>query len=362
MPGTYHQTMYPLALTLLLVGCSGRTVPAAPTGPAPDHFVLEDVRLPGGQAIAIEIAAGRIVGVDTPASPSVPVVDGHGHYVVPGIIDSHVHLDYLPVAPEHAQGGVVAAVDLASPLAFVARPQPLRLLGAGPMVTPVGGYPTLSWGGPTYGIECATPEQARAAVRTVRAGGAGIVKVPVSPTDGLTDPLLIAAVDEAHRLGMPVVAHALTDADAARARAAGVDVLAHTPTQTLSEDTVQAWSDGTVISTLRAFGGSSAAVDNLRRLRAAGATVLYGTDLGNTSTPGVDAGELDLLEAAGMDAPAILEAMTTAPAGLWGWDDLGRIAVDKAASLLLVPTDPAVDPSALVGPATVYIDGVRVSP
>ena len=37
--------------------------------------------------------------------------------------------------------------------------------------------------------------------------------------------------------------------------------------------------DGVVISTLEAFGGRSSTVENLRQLRAAGATVLYGTDI-----------------------------------------------------------------------------------
>ena len=46
-----------------------------------------------------------------------------------------------------------------------------------------------------------------------------------------------------------------------------------------------------VVSTLAAFGGSPAAVDNLRRLHAAGATVLYGTDLGNTRDAGPSAEE-----------------------------------------------------------------------
>ena len=54
-----------------------------------------------------------------------------------------------------------------------------------------------------------------------------------------------------------------------------------------------------MISTLAAFGGSDAAIENLRQLRAAGVTVLYGTDLGNQRDAGPSADELALLRRAG---------------------------------------------------------------
>ena len=57
-------------------------------------------------------------------------------------------------------------------------------------------------------------------------------------------------------------------------------------------------------------------VDGLvRDAVAAGATVLYGTDFGNTSHLGVDPAEIAALQAAGLDGAAILAAGTSAPAG-----------------------------------------------
>ena len=44
-----------------------------------------------------------------------------------------------------------------------------------------------------------------------------------------------------------------------------MDVLAHCPTSYLSDQTIELWSSRTIIPTLHAFGGSSTAVDNLRR-------------------------------------------------------------------------------------------------
>ena len=113
-----------------------------------------------------------------------------------------------------------------------------------------------------------------------------------------------------------------------------------------------------MVSTLRAFGGSAAAVDNLRRLREAGAVVLYGTDFGNTRTAGIDRAELELLGHAGLDAEAIVAAGTTAPAEWWGLDGLGAIEVGAEASFLLYDRDPTADPRDLASPDVVVLRGV----
>jgi imidazolonepropionase-like amidohydrolase len=149
----------------------------------------------------------------------------------------------------------------------------------------------------------------------------------------------------------------LSDADAARAAAAGVDGLAHTPVAPLSEATVAAWSGGFVISTLGAFGGSAATIDNLRRLRGAGAAVLYGTDFGNTTVAGIDARELTLLGQAGLDGRAIADALGPTPAQIWGLADAGAIRVGAPASFLLLAADPSVDPSVWARPDAVWFAG-----
>jgi imidazolonepropionase-like amidohydrolase len=164
----------------------------------------------------------------------------------------------------------------------------------------------------------------------------------------------------AHARGVKVAMHALTAADARRAADLGADVLAHTPVTPLPDDVIAAWSKPgrAVISTLSAFGGSDATVANLRALRAHGATILYGTDLGNTRTPGINAEEITLLAAAGLDGAAIIDAATRAPAAYWHMDDdLGVIAPGHEASLLVLAADPRVDPSTLTTPLAVFIRG-----
>jgi len=73
--------------------------------------------------------------------------------------------------------------------------------------------------------------------------------------------------------------------------------------------TLDIWSYGKVTPELRT------AADNLARFRAAGGTVVYGTDLGNGPIPpGIDVREVLLLhETVGMTPDEILEAMVVGP-------------------------------------------------
>jgi len=331
-------------------------------GGAPSGSLLID----GGTVVGLGAADVRVVdgtivavGALTPEAGE-KVIDAAGRWVAPGFIDSHVHLLYLPAASEMAANGVAGVVDLAAPTEiFTTSLAPLRAVVAGPMITAVSGYPTQSWGSGGYGRECADAAAAVEAVKQLHAMGAGVIKLPITEGPQLDDAALTAATTAAHALGLPVVSHALSEDQARRAAAAGVDVLAHTPTEMLSAKTVQAWSGRAVISTLRAFGGSAATLANLQALKAAGATVLYGTDFGNTSTPGVDPGELMLLQAAGLTPAEILAAGTSAPAGRWaGLGGLGAVAVGKDASVMLLAADPLVDPLTLASPTLVVIRGV----
>ena len=103
----------------------------------------------------VDLAVDRDRIVALAAVPSgAERVDVSGKFLVPAFIDSHVHLAYLPRAAEHARGGIAAAVDLASPEAFLAdRDARLVLLRSGPMLTAPRGYPLESWGSNGYGVE-----------------------------------------------------------------------------------------------------------------------------------------------------------------------------------------------------------------
>lgn len=354
-----------LAISLLaaaaLAACSSRGGPPTP-GAAPAPAPAGDApigTLPGGEAARIELDGERIARVTPqPAAPA-----GAPAFLWPAIVDSHVHLTYWPVAERVAAAGIAAGVDLAAPEATLAARSPAaaarpHLIASGPMLTSPGGYPLESWGADGYGIGCADAACVTAAIDRLARAGAGVIKLALDAR-GLDPALVPAAVRAAHDRKLRVAVHAMSDRSARLAAAAGADLLAHTPAEPLSAETAAAWRGRAVISTLAAFGGSPAAVANLRALRAAGATVLYGTDLGNLRDAGPSAEELALLRAAGLDDAAITDAMTTAPARYWGLP-FGALAVGAEASLLVLDRDPRTDATALLAPRAVWLRGRRL--
>lgn len=346
-------------LVFLFVACSAPAAPIAMPDPPPDHFGLIGGHVVGVGSVDIEIEDGRIVRFGELPS-DVDRLDVAGRWIVPAFVDSHVHLAYYAAGGDLADGGVAGAVDLASPIEFLgADHAPLKVVASGPMITAEGGYPLNSWGADGYGTTCTDASSCAAAVDTLHDLGAGVVKIPIAGGPELDDASLRAAVDRAHALGLVVATHALGDEEALRAARAGADVLAHVPTERLSNDTLEAWRGRTVVPTLRAFGGGDDAVENVRALRDHEVRVLWGTDLGNTRDARISLDEIELLVGAGMNGASILAAGTRDPATFWGLDDLGSLEPGKAASLLVLADDPLRDPTTLASPLSVWIDGVR---
>lgn len=367
-----------VCLALVCACGSPRIAPAPERPPAPTpptnpretpaaHFAIRGAEVLGHGRVDLEIDHGLLIAIGR-VDPQLPGIDASGRFIAPAFIDSHVHLAYWPAGDDLLDRGVATVIDLAAPLAWLdapVAPIELRVLASGPMITARRGYPTRDWGAGGYGREVGGPREAEAAVDELHAHGAKIIKIPITDAPVLGDDALRAAVTRAHAHGLKVAAHALADAEARTAAAIGVDVLAHTPVEPLTDPA--AWSGRAVISTLAAFGGAPTALDNLRRLRAAGAVVLYGTDLGNTRDPGISADEIDLLVAAGLDGQAILDAGTRTPAVWWHLLDPegrgpGTLTPGGPAHLLILKADPRISPSTLAFPESVYIAGTRRTP
>jgi imidazolonepropionase-like amidohydrolase len=186
--------------------------------------------------------------------------------------------------------------------------------------------------------------------------GARVIKIPFDGTPVLDDETIAAAVDAAHAARLLVAAHALSGEAAARAALLGCDVLAHTPTGELDDAVVEAWKERAVISTLLAFGAGNAAQQNLMRLHAAGTTILYGTDLGNSQVVGIDTNELALLETLGLSRGDVLATATSSPASFWGIE-IGKLEVGREASFVIWAQSPLDSLEVLENPAQVYFRG-----
>ena len=358
-----------LLLVFILFGCTAReqtreTEQHAPATPRPEperSSVVVGGTVFGLGRTNLRIVAGHVSAIGVTPAANEAVIDATGRFVVPGFIDSHVHLAYDPVGDQLLSNGIVAVLDLAAPLAALSAPHgALVVQNAGPMITAPLGYPTTSWGHDGYGLEVASRAEASAAVEMLFKAGVQAIKVPLTAPPTLDDDTVKAIVQAAHRHQLKVYAHALEAVNAARAAADGVDVLAHTPTEPLDDATLDAWRKRTVISTLAAFGGA-ASIANLRALHQRGARILYGTDFGNTRDTHIQFDEIDALLAAGLDGNEIVRAGTAVPAEFLALSDLGTLEPGKRASFLLLDRDPSEEPRALSSPSGVYIDGVRVS-
>ncbi|PRH78758.1 amidohydrolase [Streptomyces solincola] len=375
---------------------------------------LEDgAVLVGGGAIA---AVGPRRELEARTSPTTPRLDFTGT-ILPGLIDAHVHLvfdggtdpvaaldaatddDLLAAMRERAGrlllSGVTTARDLgdrgclalrlATEIADGRTPGP-RLVAAGAPATTVGGHCHF------LGGEVTGEAEIRALVRRNLAAGAGVVKAMVTggglTKDGpkihesqFTPGELAALVDEAHRAGVPVAAHAHGAAGIEAAVEAGVDTIEHCTWMTedgldLREDVLRRIIDEGIAvcptvsphwRTLpRLFGEERARAmfDTVRRLAEAGTTLIAGTDAG-VQRAGFDglASALTFYAHLGLGHADILDMATTHAAtalGLGG--TTGKIAPGYRADLLVVDGDPLTDLAALTAVRAVFTAGRRHEP
>ena len=223
-----------------------------------------------GSVIVIEGSRIRNVGKDLSVVPAqARRIDLSNKWVIPGLIDSHVHLERSgglysepstfdlraskPYATEYRENlinledtllnylrsGVTTIADLGSHFEFrrelLARIRVLkrrpRVLTSGPMI--VFGSPSAAVGPDAFILPIDSQSEARAAVVRLRSSGSDIIKInlarpPESPEESIKIVRLIrAVVSESTTPLLPVIAHANTAHAAKLAIEGGVRVLAH---------------------------------------------------------------------------------------------------------------------------------------
>ncbi|TDW30033.1 amidohydrolase family protein [Cryobacterium psychrophilum] len=273
--------------------------------------------------------------------------------VLPPFLDAHVHLALIDPAPLLSHG-IARVLDLggygggATGPSAPAPELPDTAL-AGQFLTAPGGYPARTVWAPAGSVcEVTTVTDAAAAVDVQEAGGASVIKVTLNSVAGavLASEILDAIVARAHRLGLPVVAHAEGTGEAERAFVAGVDMLAHTPFSERIDDELVAAMAGrmTWISTLDIHGHGhrtasfDLASDNLARFHDAGGRMLYGTDLGNGPLPvGLNRQEIEALLRAGLSPDDVIGALTNDAGLRWPTGATERVTVIAGER----PSDPA---------------------
>ncbi len=360
--------------------------------------VLRNVRLFEGDAFgeSTELAFedGRITTTqeerrDGRDDETADVIDGRGGFVLPGLIDCHVHLYGPETLTSLARHGVTTALDMSSPAPLV------RALRGRPGVTDIrSGMMALSSPASAHAqrmkdipaarealVENAAAVSAAVARRVEQ--GADYIKVVID-LPGFEQATVDAIVTEAHRHGLKTVAHASRSDAVEMAQHAGFDVLTHVPLdRPIDDEQAHALAAAGVIvvptlTMMKAiverlvsagtpgprYEPAAASVTALHR---AGVTVLVGTDANQTpaapASPPMGASlhdELALLVDAGLTPAEALRGATSAAADHFDLPDRGRLAAGLRADLVLLERDPTADINATRSIRRVWVAGEPV--
>jgi imidazolonepropionase-like amidohydrolase len=411
--------VYPLLLLVMSLLSSLSPITAAATSTDAPPFIIRNVRIFDGEktidADSVTVSDGKItaVGRDLPAPHGVQVIDGTGDTLLPGLIDSHVHLWNHDELKQALVFGNTTVLDMFMWWQLGKRWKEEELQGASDIAdfrTAGFGFATPGGHGnenPSADTTITRPEQAQAKVDERIKQGSDYIKIfyengprfPAMPKD-----VMEAIVKAAHKRGKMAIVHG-TSLDIVNA---GADGLAHLPIAKLAEPQ---WRDALkthhmfVITTmtftdfhltpgrlaaslpddprmkpylgpisLRAlaepqFHNSDTehlsyadSETNLRTLREAGVPLLAGTDAADTDPIGALLHvELELMVKAGISPAEALADATSVPARIFSLTDRGRIAPDLRADLLLVHGDPTTDIRKTRDIVAIWKQGVRVN-
>jgi imidazolonepropionase-like amidohydrolase len=206
------------------------------------------------------------------------------------------------------------------------------------------------------------PEEARRAVREQIGHGADLIKVYADwlrPT--LTIEEMTVIVEEAHKAGRKVAAHATSAEGQRNAITAGVDSIEHGHGADRRDLEMMKAKDVYWVPTLGHYfyGANSAsspaareymqevlqrARQNIPIARDLGVKIANGYDASSAEGHGQNAREITAMTKLGLPPIEAIRAATASAADLMGWQDkVGSIEVGKYADLIAVAGDPLID-------------------
>jgi imidazolonepropionase-like amidohydrolase len=365
----------------------------------------------------VEIIDGKIGAVgavgDLTSAYEGEVIDTTGNTVMPGLIDSHMHVFHEPqmlrlsegaaalwganyiqsalragvttIRDLGAQSGAVFGLKKALSEGYVVGP---RLLVSGKAICMTGGH-----GWANLSAEADGEDAVRLLARQQIKLGADVIKVMASGGAGTPGELptqaqfsmeeIRAAVLVAHDAGKPVAAHALATQGIIRAVEAGVDTIEHGVFLDDKAIELMLKRNVALCPTISVYpriinrgpaGGEAPFVmeksvpllaphfESLRKAVAAGVRIVFGTDATTLYNPVGDfADEVDLMVKAGMTPVEVLQSATSTAAEICGVSHLvGTLEAGKLADVLVVEGDATKDIAAMSASRIVFKDGTVV--
>lgn len=331
---------------------------------------MDSERVLRGQTVIV--ADARVVTIGPVDAVAVPldarVIFGEGRWLLPGLIDMHVHVVEEDL-PRDVAAGVTTVRDMAgidSVMALVGRADGPRILPGSKLLT--GPNPQT----PYFARPVTRASEAAAVVDEQLARGATFMKV----YDGLSRDVYDALVAASRRRGVKVaghvsqyvpIAHAIVSQDS-------IEHLSGYPLGTMNRELASMTRDAGVWNcpTMAVFtqyvtrdmpepqrtNFLTARRALVSALHEAGARIVAGTDCGYYFPCGKSLlDELDELHSAGLSNYEALSAATRNAGEYSGDASLGVIAPGASADFLLVRDNPLEDLSTLRAPAGVMLRG-----
>ena len=230
-----------------------------------------------------------------------------------------------------------------------------RLQAAARRITPVGGLTSSVVENlpPREFLSVSGPDEARRAVRENLAKGSDLIKIDIDAGSGRNGKMRYMAledakaiVEDAHRLGLKVAAHAEDNLAVQIAIDAGVDSIEHAWTAT--DEQLKQMKDRGIFLVATDLLVAAQPKDRLLRAIKMGLKIAMGSDMWLVWS-GKTRGEASLLEIGalqkeGMPNLEIIRSSTVNAAELMGWSDrVGELAAGKFADIIAVRGDPEQD-------------------
>ncbi len=176
-------------------------------------------------SVVVVVRDGRIAeivpaaGFETP--PSAEEIDGEGGYLIPGLVDAHMHYRHADDFLNYLSHGVTTVLGLGQPEKDLARLREIQVQIAagekiGPRIYTTGG--TIA-----NHVDLETAEDGRAYVQRLKREGYDFIKVYNETPRAVFD----AVVEEARLQGLSVFGHVPRNYPAEYSLAHGLDVVAH---------------------------------------------------------------------------------------------------------------------------------------
>jgi imidazolonepropionase-like amidohydrolase len=257
-----------------------------------------------------------------------------------------------------------------------------RVVASGQALTITGGHGWNSFARQTDGpdgVRLAVREQVRSGARSIKIVATGGVLTPGVSVDftAFTPEEVEAAVDEAHKWGVPIAAHAIGRRGIENCVRAGIDSIEH-GSQITAQIAREMHEQGTFhVATINALRGIvdhpedvpayavakgqqvlGMAQEAFRRSVRAGVRLACGTDAGTPHNPhGSAPRELIRMVEWGLTPNKALQSATSIAADLLRLPLVGSVEQGKAADLVYWEGDPQQDVAALLVPTVVMKGG-----